>query len=138
MEPQCIHGDSNLFGVYSMAMTGSHYAMATADSVFLKNKHTKDNVIVAAAFFSTDPHEKKNTSEAKRSPSSMWEGLPKSVRPLVVCNKLSNANIMIEKVLLEEEIAHAVERQGMRSLLRRRTWQPSFVTPCAGVFVDVV
>lgn len=37
VQPQAIHGDSTLVGLYSMAMTGNHNAMATADTVFLKS-----------------------------------------------------------------------------------------------------
>lgn len=37
VEPWCIHGDSTINGLYSMAMTGNHEAMRTADTVFLKN-----------------------------------------------------------------------------------------------------
>ena len=42
----CIHGDSTLTGLYMMAMTGNHHAMRTADTVFLKEKHSKRNVVV--------------------------------------------------------------------------------------------
>jgi hypothetical protein len=41
-----IHGDSTLTGLYMMAMTGNHIAMRTADSVFLKHRETKNNVLV--------------------------------------------------------------------------------------------
>lgn len=41
-----IHGDSTLIGLYMMAMTGDHHAMKTADTVFMKNKHTHQNVIL--------------------------------------------------------------------------------------------
>jgi len=46
VEPWAIHGDSNLIGLYSMAMTGNHKAMATADTVFLKNHNNSTNVKV--------------------------------------------------------------------------------------------
>lgn len=46
VEPWAIHGDSNLVGLYSMAMTGNHRAMATADTVFLKNHNNGANVRV--------------------------------------------------------------------------------------------
>ncbi len=49
VEPWAIHGDSNLTGLYSMAMTGNHKAMATADTVFLKNHNTCGNVRVVDA-----------------------------------------------------------------------------------------
>lgn len=39
-----IHGDSTLTGLHMMAMTGNHDAMATADTVFLKNARTRKNV----------------------------------------------------------------------------------------------
>lgn len=45
VEPWAIHGDSTLRGMYSMAMTGNHNAMKTADTVFMKYKHdAKRNV----------------------------------------------------------------------------------------------
>lgn len=46
VEPWAIHGDSNLVGLYSMAMTGNHIAMATADTVFIKNHNNAGNVRV--------------------------------------------------------------------------------------------
>ena len=46
VEPWAIHGDSNLVGLYSMAMTGNHRAMATADTVFLKNHNNGSNIRV--------------------------------------------------------------------------------------------
>lgn len=46
VEPWAIHGDSNLTGLYSMAMTGNHLAMATADTVFIKNHNNAGNVRV--------------------------------------------------------------------------------------------
>lgn len=49
VEPWAIHGDSNLTGLYSMAMTGNHLAMATADTVFLKNHNNGGNVRVVDA-----------------------------------------------------------------------------------------
>ena len=41
-----IHGDSTLTGLYMMAMTGNHNAMKTADTVFMKNYATHNNVSV--------------------------------------------------------------------------------------------
>lgn len=38
VEPQALHGDSNLVGLYMMAMTGNHTAMSTADTVYLRNR----------------------------------------------------------------------------------------------------
>ena len=40
-----IHGDSTLTGLYMMAMTGNNVAMKTADSVFLKHRETKKNIL---------------------------------------------------------------------------------------------
>ncbi len=42
-----IHGDSTLTGLYMMAMTGNHEAMATADTVFMKNSLDGCNVKTA-------------------------------------------------------------------------------------------
>lgn len=44
IEEGCIHGDTTLSGLYMMGMTSDHTTMATADTVFLKNRATKENV----------------------------------------------------------------------------------------------
>jgi hypothetical protein len=36
VDSRAIHGDSTMTGLYMMAMTGHHGAMATADTVFMK------------------------------------------------------------------------------------------------------
>jgi hypothetical protein len=45
VEPFALHGDSSLIGLYSMAMTGNHEAMSTADTVLIKNRINKNNVL---------------------------------------------------------------------------------------------
>lgn len=52
VDPWAIHGDSTLIGLYMMAMTGDHHAMQTADSVFLKNRNTRKNIIIDPIFAS--------------------------------------------------------------------------------------
>jgi len=57
IEPHALHGDSSLIGLYSMAMTGNHYAMATANTVLIKNKNNGSNVkfnIIKSNYLSTD------------------------------------------------------------------------------------
>jgi hypothetical protein len=55
VEPWAIHGDSNLIGLYSMAMTGNHEAIATVDTVFLKNHNNGANVrVIGISQFITD------------------------------------------------------------------------------------
>lgn len=44
IEEGCIHGDSTLNGFYMMGMTSDHTTMRTADTVFLKDRTTKENV----------------------------------------------------------------------------------------------
>lgn len=46
IDVDAIHGDSTLTGLHQMAMTGNHNAMKTANSVFIKNRNTKNNVSV--------------------------------------------------------------------------------------------
>lgn len=46
IDSYAIHGDSGLIGTYTMAMTGNHVAMATADTVYIKNKYTSNNVYI--------------------------------------------------------------------------------------------
>jgi hypothetical protein len=55
VEPWAIHGDSNLTGLYSMAMTGNHLAMQTADTVFIKNHNNAGNVRVIGDTVDTPP-----------------------------------------------------------------------------------
>ena len=49
VEEGAIHGDSTLVGLYSMAMTGNHSAMKTANTVFLKDTHT-NNVAINTSY----------------------------------------------------------------------------------------
>ena len=49
VEAGAIHGDSTLVGLYSMAMTGNHEAMDTANTVFLKDKHC-NNVSINTSY----------------------------------------------------------------------------------------
>jgi hypothetical protein len=44
IEEGCIHGDTTLNGFFMMGMTSDHTTMGTADTVFLKYPHTKENV----------------------------------------------------------------------------------------------
>lgn len=47
VEKFCIHGDTNLSGMYMMCMTSYHVTMRTADTVFLKHVGTKKNIDIA-------------------------------------------------------------------------------------------
>jgi hypothetical protein len=44
VEEYCIHGDTNLDGMFMMCMTSSHESMQTADTVFLKNSKNMENI----------------------------------------------------------------------------------------------
>lgn len=44
IEKNCIHGDATLTGQFMMCMTSDHISMATADTVFLKQAATRDNL----------------------------------------------------------------------------------------------
>ncbi len=44
VEEFCIHGDTNLNGMFMMGMTSSHESMQTADTVFLKNSEDMQNI----------------------------------------------------------------------------------------------
>lgn len=44
IEEGCIHGDTTLYGFYMMGMTSDHLTMGTANTVFLKDRTTKENV----------------------------------------------------------------------------------------------
>lgn len=44
IDANCIHGDSTFKGLWLMAMSTDHVTMASADTVFLKNARTKQNV----------------------------------------------------------------------------------------------
>lgn len=47
IDKECIHGDTNLSGMFMMCMTSNHVTMATADCVFLKSRETKRNVSIS-------------------------------------------------------------------------------------------
>lgn len=44
VDPESIHGDATLSGMYMMLMTSNHETMQTADCVYLKNPITRKNV----------------------------------------------------------------------------------------------
>lgn len=62
VEEYCIHGDTNLDGMFTMCMTSSHASMQTADTVFLKNSEGRENVSL-----SIKGNEPKLGSEEKRT-----------------------------------------------------------------------
>lgn len=49
VESGCIHGDTTFKGMYMMAMTSNHRTMNTADTVFLKNPNTRNNITLVTA-----------------------------------------------------------------------------------------
>lgn len=72
VKPRAIHGDSNLVGLYMMAMTGNHTAMATADTVYMKNKYGTPLQI----YFND------TTQQPKLD-------LPREYQPLITSNKMT-------------------------------------------------
>jgi len=88
VEPWAIHGNSNLVGLYSMAMTGNHEAMQTVDTVFLKNHNNGANVKVVAI---------PSTYKSTKFP----DGLQKL---LINSNQLSPEELLAEDTKLKEEI----------------------------------
>jgi hypothetical protein len=47
VEEECIHGDTNLDGMFMMCMTSNHKTMRKADTVFLKNSECKKNITLS-------------------------------------------------------------------------------------------
>lgn len=47
IERDCIHGDTNLSGMFMMCMTSSHVTMRTADTTFLKSVATRKNISIS-------------------------------------------------------------------------------------------
>ncbi|PJD97853.1 MAG: hypothetical protein CK425_01610 [Parachlamydia sp.] len=47
VEEECIHGDTNLDGMFMMCMTSNHKTMRKADTVFLKNSEGKKNITLS-------------------------------------------------------------------------------------------
>ena len=43
----CIHGDTNLDGMFMMGMTSNHETMKTADTVFLKHAENNANIALS-------------------------------------------------------------------------------------------
>jgi hypothetical protein len=86
VEPQAIHGDSNLIGMYSMAMTGNHLAMGTADTVYLKNKYHKP---LAIEFLSDQP---------------ITPVLPLQLTPKITSNELTSKQLDTHLQILRTQI----------------------------------
>lgn len=53
IEENCIHGDTNLSGMFMMCMTSNHRTMQTANTVFLKSETSKENTVVEIGGYQT-------------------------------------------------------------------------------------
>lgn len=49
IEKDCIHGDTDLVGMFMMCMTSNHRTMSSADTVFLKDSQTGRNISISLA-----------------------------------------------------------------------------------------
>jgi hypothetical protein len=94
VEPWAIHGDSNLIGLYSMAMTGNHLAMATADTVFLKNHNNGGNVRVVGVM----------NPDANTSNKIVATQLSGQQKLLINSDQLSQDELNILDIKLKQEI----------------------------------
>jgi len=86
LEPWAIHGDSTLRGMYMMAMTGNHSAMQTADTVFLKNKITRKNIVI----YSNESSNKFSNESSNKYPNSN------------IINKMDDILLTSDKMSLEK------------------------------------
>ncbi len=92
VEPWAIHGDSTLRGMYSMAMTGNHNAMKTADTVFMKYKYdAKINVRITV-----NPNE-------SNIPALSYNDL------LLTSNRLSLGDLYLEDLRIKQSIRDSLE-----------------------------
>jgi hypothetical protein len=104
VEPWAIHGDSNLVGLYSMAMTGNHEAMSTADTVFLKNHNNGANVKVIAKD-KNDIYSKNNVDNANNIKDNPLLKFPDGEQKLlIISNHLSPKELLVEDINLKEQI----------------------------------
>jgi hypothetical protein len=115
VEPWAIHGDSALVGLYSMAMTGNHLAMQTADTVFIRNVHNgkpvKFNVVNSA-----DDNNKSGYSAIGTADSGPQPEL------LVTSDSLSNFELDIKLDMLKKKIMDSL------SYLEWLYWKPEVLT----------
>lgn len=95
----CIHGDTTLKGHYIMCMTSDHTTMATADTVFLRNKHGKNLDIT-------------ETNSKNISQQLIEDG------PLYVYNEDTTGLVNMKQRLHEEDLVYNPFSKGYR-LLRR-------------------
>lgn len=102
VEPWALHGDSGLVGRYIMAMTGNHEAMGTADTVYIKNRNSHNNVKITI--------NEKNEEYVSRD-------------LLLTSNILSLNDIKYQDKILKTEIYNTVE------FFRSLWWQPVILTP---------
>lgn len=70
IDKYCIHGDTNLNGMFMMCMTSNHVTMRTADTVFLKHKDSGENaeILINRA--------KKSSKKTKLSPIAGFDNEP--------------------------------------------------------------
>jgi hypothetical protein len=127
VHPQCIHGDSTLTGLYLMAMTGNHKAMATADTVFLKNRMTCGSVWVREGprwFGSTDPATNPSEIDKKSSSNALADTL------LLTSNECSVDDLRAKHRQLTRVIRHWLSPP-------TRAWWQVNVWPGIGLFPKV-
>jgi hypothetical protein len=97
VEPQAIHGDSNLIGLFMMAMTASHVAMATADTVYLKNKNGGPLPIHFDDMRKYEPLQLPEEYEPLK--------LPEKYEPLITSNKMTLERLKQKEMELIEQIS---------------------------------
>lgn len=120
VEPQCIHGDSTLIGMYVMAMTGKHTAMGTADTVYCKESQHKKNVKVIF----TEEEEAREINAKAFSVTS----LPFSIRPILTSKEIPLRSVKEIDQTLKDVIQGTVRRESVFGQMANLVWRPIITT----------
>jgi len=110
-----IHGDSGLVGNYIMSMTGNHVAMGTADTVYLKNKCTANNVSVLT--------QSSNIINEVKSIDKTFDNI------LITSNKMKLCDLHHNDHIIKKRIVNDVNNDPSLNVIQKYIWQPVILTP---------
>jgi len=122
VEPQSIHGDSLMTGMFLMSMTGNHVAMATADTVFMKHKESSKNLAIS---FTDREKEDLNEDGSFRFQVS---DMPRHLRPVVTSSQVPLQEVKEIDRQLKEEITDTVRSSSIFGAVKSLVWQPVIAT----------
>lgn len=92
IDKECIHGDTNLDGMFMMCMTSNHVTMQTADCVFLKSPKTGKNISIELQ--NDTPHLAPGSAVSAPLPFAVYNNGPREDKETFKRTLASNSMIL--------------------------------------------